>query len=78
MAAIGFDRTRYKLAMAYYDEKQVLLMSWEFVSAITNTMVGKTSFVDSNRIANFLLLKHTNMPILTLVFFIVTSVRVTS
>jgi hypothetical protein len=50
--------------------------SREFVSAIANTMMGKPSFADSDRITNFSLPQHIKMPISTLMSFIVTSVRV--
>ena len=52
--------------------------SREFVSAIANTMMGKPSFADSDRITNFSLPQHIKMPILMLMSFIVTSVRVIS
>jgi hypothetical protein len=52
--------------------------SREFVSAITDAMTGKTSFADFDLNTNFSLPQHTNMPISTLMSFIVTSVRVTS
>jgi len=52
--------------------------SWEFVSEIADTMMGKTSFVDSARNTNFLLPQHITMPISTVMSFIVTLVRVTS
>jgi hypothetical protein len=52
--------------------------SREFVSAIADAMTGKPSFADSDRITNFLLPQHTNMPISPLMSFIVTSVQVTS
>jgi hypothetical protein len=51
--------------------------SREFVSAIADAMTGKTSFADSDHNTNFLLPQHTNMPISTLMSFIVTSVRAT-
>ena len=52
--------------------------SREFVNAIADAMTGKPSFADSDRITNFSLPQHTNMPISPLMSFIVTSVRVTS
>ena len=52
--------------------------SREFVSAIADAMTGKTLFANSDRKSNFSLLQRINMPISMLMFFIVTSVRVTS
>jgi hypothetical protein len=52
--------------------------SQEFVSAIADAMTGKTSFADSDRNTDFSLLQHINMPISTLMSFIVTSARVIS
>ena len=52
--------------------------SQEFVSAIADAMTGKTSFVDSDRKTHFSLPQHINMPISTLMSFIVTSVWVIS
>ena len=52
--------------------------SREFVSAIADAMAGKTSFADSDRRTNFSLPQHTNMPISTLMSFIVISARVIS
>jgi hypothetical protein len=51
---------------------------WEFVSAIADAMTGKTSFTDSDRRTNFSPPQHINMPISTLMSFIVTSARVIS
>ena len=66
---------QYRMTLKVVSQHLALFnSSWEFVSAIADTMAGKTLFVDSDGIAKFLLLKHTNMPISTLVFFIVTSV----
>jgi hypothetical protein len=50
----------------------------EFVGAIADAMMGKTSFVDSDRKTNISLPQHINMLILTLMSFIVTSARVAS
>jgi hypothetical protein len=47
----------------------------EFVSAIADAMAGKTSFADSDRRTNLSLPQHIDMPILTLMAFIVTSAR---
>jgi hypothetical protein len=52
--------------------------SREFVSAIADAMTGKTSFADSDPKTNFSLPQHINMPISTLMSFIVTSARVIS
>ena len=45
----------------------------EFVSAIADAMAVKTSFADSDRRINLSLPQHIDMPILTLMSFIVTS-----
>ena len=52
--------------------------SREFVSAIADAMTGKTPCADSDRKTHFLLPQHINMPISTLMSFIVTSARVIS
>ena len=52
--------------------------SQEFVSAIADAMTGKPSFAGSDHITYFSLPQHINMPISTLMSFIVTSVRVIS
>jgi hypothetical protein len=52
--------------------------SKECASAIADAMAGKTSFADSDHITNFSPPQHINMPISTLMSFIVTSVRATS
>ena len=52
--------------------------SRELVSAIADAMTGKTSFVDSDRKTHFSLPQHINMPISTLMSFIVTSAQVIS
>jgi hypothetical protein len=52
--------------------------SGEFVSVIADTMEGKTSFAESDRMTNFSLAQPIDMPILTPVFFTVTLVRLTS
>jgi hypothetical protein len=49
--------------------------SREFVSAIANAMAGKRLFAHSDRRTNFSLPQHINMPISTLMSFIVTSAR---
>jgi len=49
--------------------------SWEFVR---DAMDGKTSLAESDRMTNFSLAQPINMPISSLVFFIVTSMRITS
>ena len=52
--------------------------SREFVSAIADAMEGKMSFVDFIRLTNSSLAQRINMPTSMLMFFIATSVRVTS
>jgi hypothetical protein len=52
--------------------------SQECVSAIADAMMGKTSFADSDRKTHFSLPQHINMPISTLVSFIMTSAQVIS
>ena len=52
--------------------------SREFVSAIADAMMGKTSFADSDHKTNFSLPQHINMPISMLMYFIVTSPQVMS
>jgi hypothetical protein len=52
--------------------------SREFVSAIADAMAGKTSFAGSDRKTNFSLPQHINMPISTLMSFILTSAWVVS
>jgi hypothetical protein len=52
--------------------------SWELVSAIAEAMAGKISFADSDHIANFSPPQLINMPISTLMSFIMTSARVIS
>ena len=52
--------------------------SREFVSAISDAMTGKTSFADSDCRTNFSPPQHINMPISTLMSFIVTSAQVIS
>jgi hypothetical protein len=52
--------------------------SKDFVSAIADAMVGKTSFADSDHITNFSPPQHISMPILTLMSFIMISARVIS
>jgi len=52
--------------------------SWEFVSAIADTMAGKTLFAHSDRGTNFSLPQHINMPISTLMSFIAILVLVIS
>jgi hypothetical protein len=51
--------------------------SQEFVSVIADAMAGKTLIADSERRTNFSLPQHINMPISTLMSFIVTLMRVT-
>jgi hypothetical protein len=52
--------------------------SQEFMSAIADTMQGKTSFADSNLITNFSLSQLIKLPTSTLMSFIMTSVQITS
>jgi hypothetical protein len=52
--------------------------SREFVSAIADAMEGKMSFVDFIRLTNSSLAQRINIPTSMLMFFIATSVRVTS
>ena len=71
--------SQYRMSL---DVVALLLTSFkssrEFVSAIADAMTGKTSFADSDLNTNLSLPQHTNMPISTLMSFIVTSVQITS
>ena len=70
---------QYRMSLDVVARYLVLFKSSkEFVSAIADAMVGKTSFADSDHITNFSLPQHINMPISTLMSFIVTSARVIS
>jgi hypothetical protein len=71
--------SQYRISLDVVARHLVLFKSSkEFVSAIADAMAGKTSFVDFDHITNFSPPQHINMPISTLMSFIVTSVRVTS
>jgi hypothetical protein len=71
--------SQYRMSLDVVARHLVLFKSSkEFVSAIADAMAGKTSFADFDHITNFSPPQHINMPISTLMSFIVTSVRVTS
>jgi hypothetical protein len=71
--------SQYRMSLDVVARHLVLFkFSKEFVSAIADAMAGKTSFADSDHITNFSPPQHINIPISTLMSFIVTSVRATS
>jgi hypothetical protein len=71
--------SQYKMSLDVVARHLVLFkFSQEFVSAIADAMTGKTSFADSDLKTNLSLPQRINMPILMLMFFIMTSARVTS
>ena len=77
--ACPFDLSQYRMSLDVVAWLLALFKSsQEFVSAIADAMMGKTLFANSDGESNFSLLQRINMPILMLMFFIVTSVRVTS
>jgi len=71
--------SQYRMSLDVVARHLVLFKSSkEFVSAIADAMAGKTLFADFDHITNFSPPQHINMPISTLMSFIVTSVRVIS
>jgi hypothetical protein len=68
----------YGASQAIKDVSEHRRSAFDFVSAIADAMTDKTSFADSDRPTNFSLSQHINLPILTLMSFIVASAWVTS
>jgi hypothetical protein len=71
--------SQYRMSQDVVTRHLVLFKSSrEFVSAIADAVTGKTSFANSDHKTNLSLPQRINMPISMLMFFIVTSSRVTS